>query len=186
LFPDGVPAFLHELDPGSRCPEIVNMIVEIPKNSSHKFEYDRKLGVFRLDRTLYSPMHYPGDYGFIPSTLAEDGDPIDILAFIDEPSYPGIMIAVRPVGVLAMIDQGKVDEKILAAPEGNPRFDQIRDVENVPAHSRREIEHFFNIYKELEGKHTEVRGWSGAERAREMIQQARERYEDIMGTGLQE
>jgi len=73
------------------------MIVEIPKNSSHKFEYDRKLGVFRLDRTLYSPMHYPGDYGFIPSTLAEDGDPIDILAFIDEPSYPGIMIAVRPV-----------------------------------------------------------------------------------------
>jgi inorganic pyrophosphatase len=173
----GVPAFLHELDPGPRCPEILNMIVEIPKNSSLKFEYDRKLGVFRLDRTLYSPMHYPGDYGFIPSTLAEDGDPADILALVDEPSYPGIMIAVRPVGVLTMIDQGKVDEKILAAPDRNPRFDQIRDMKDVPPHSRREIEHFFNIYKELEGKQTEVQGWSGAERAREMILQARERYE---------
>jgi inorganic pyrophosphatase len=153
------------------------MIVEIPKNSSNKYEYDRKLGVFRLDRALYSPMHYPGDYGFIPSTLAEDDDPVDILAFVDDPSYPGVLIAVRPVGVLTMIDQGKPDEKILAVPDRNPRFDSIRAIEDVPPHNRREIEHFFDIYKELEGKRTEVRGWSGADRAREMIVQARRRFE---------
>ena len=92
-------------DPGEDCPEIVRMIVEIPKNSANKYEYDGKLGVFRLDRALYSPMHYPGDYGFIPGTLAEDDDPLDVLALVDEPSYPGVLIAVRPVGMLEMVDE---------------------------------------------------------------------------------
>src|SRR5581483_11840989 len=91
---------LYDLDPGPDCPAIVRMIVEIPKNSTNKYEYDGKLGVFRLDRTLYSPMHYPGDYGFVPGTLAEDGDPLDVLVLVDEPSYPGVLIAVRPLGVL--------------------------------------------------------------------------------------
>lgn len=154
------------------------MIVEIPKNSTNKYEYDGKLGVFRLDRTLYSPMHYPGDYGFIPGTLAEDGDPLDVLALVDEPSYPGVLIAVRPVGVLEMVDQEEPDEKILAVPNRNPRFDQVQKIEDVFAHNLREIEHFFTIYKELEEKRTEMRGWLGPEEARGVIRTARKRYLD--------
>jgi inorganic pyrophosphatase len=152
------------------------MIVEIPRNSANKYEYDRKLGVFRLDRPLYSPMHYPGDYGFIPGTLAEDGDPLDVLTLVDEPSYPGIMITVRPVGLLEMVDQGERDEKVLAVPDHNPRFDQIQAIAQVFPHSLREIEHFFTIYKELEGKATEMRGWGDVEEARRLIAGARQRY----------
>jgi inorganic pyrophosphatase len=100
---------LYDLDPGPECPELVRMIVEIPKNSANKYEYDRNLGVFRLDRALYSPVHYPGDYGFIPGTLAADGDPMDVLALVEEPSFTGCLIEVRPVGVLNMIDQDETD-----------------------------------------------------------------------------
>ncbi len=167
---------LSDIDPGSDCPEIVRMIVEIPKNSSNKYEYDVALGVFRLDRALYSPMHYPGDYGFIPGTIAEDGDPLDVLALVDDPSFPGVMIAVRPVGMLAMMDQNEPDSKVLAVPNRNPRFDQIRTIDDVFRHNLREIEHFFEIYKELEGKRTEMRGWRGRSEACDLIRISRERY----------
>ncbi len=167
---------LYDLEPGPDCPEIVRAIVEIPKNSSNKYEYDGALGVFRLDRALYSPMHYPGDYGFIPGTLAEDGDPIDVLTLVDEASFPGVLIMVRPLGMLEMVDQNLPDQKILAVPERNPRFDQIHTIDQVFPHNLREIEHFFAIYKELEGKHTKMNGWRGPREARESIRKARERY----------
>jgi inorganic pyrophosphatase len=167
---------LYDLDPGTDCPEIVRMIVEIPKSSSNKYEYDGELGLFRLDRALYSPMHYPGDYGFVPGTVSDDGDPLDILTLVDQPSFPGVLIAVRPVGLLDMIDQNKPDQKILAVPNRNPRFDQIHTIDQVFPHNLREIEHFFAIYKELEGKHTEVRGWKGPRAARELIRKCREDY----------
>ena len=169
-------ATLYDLDPGQQCPEIVRMIVEIPKNSSNKYEFDGKLGVFRLDRTLYSPMHYPGDYGFIPGTLAEDGDPIDVLVATDEPTFPGCMMEVRPLGVLDMVDENGRDQKILAVPDRNPRYDQIHTVDQIFPHVRREVEHFFTIYKELEGKKTEIRGWRGPKEARVTIQDSRRRY----------
>lgn len=152
------------------------MIVEIPRNSRSKYEYDHELGVFRLDRALYSPMHYPGDYGFIPGTLAEDGDPLDVLTLVDEPSYPGVLIAVRPVGFLEMVDQGERDQKVLAVPNRDPRFDEIQAIGEVYPHTLREIEHFFDIYKELEGKKTEIRGWRGVDEARSLIESARKRY----------
>jgi inorganic pyrophosphatase len=152
------------------------MIVEIPKNSSNKYEYDPALGVFRLDRALYSPLHYPGDYGFIPGTLAEDDDPLDVLVLVDEPSYPGVLISVRPVGVLEMEDEGEADQKVLAVPNRNPRFDQIHTIDQVFPHKLREIEHFFSIYKELEGKRTLMRGWLGPREAREAVRTCRERY----------
>jgi len=167
---------LHEIDPGPECPETVRMIVEIPRNSGNKYEYDRDLGVFRLDRALYSPMHYPGDYGFVPGTLAPDGDPLDVLTLVDEPSFPGVMIAVRPVGLLDMMDQREPDQKILAVPKSNPRFDQIQSIDQVFPHNLREIEHFFAIYKELEGKRTEMRGWRGAEEARDLIRASRREF----------
>ena len=167
---------LYDLEPGPDTPEIVRMIVEIPKNSANKYEYDGKLGVFRLDRALYSAVHYPGDYGFIPGTLAEDADPLDVLTLVDEPSYPGVLISVRPVGVLEMVDQDEPDQKILAVPNRNPRFDQIHTIDQVFPHNLREIEHFFTIYKELEGKRTEMRGWRGPREARDVIRKSRERY----------
>ncbi len=167
---------MYEIDPGAECPEIVRMIVEIPQNSANKYEYDTKLGVFRLDRALYSPMHYPGDYGFIPGTLAEDNDPMDVLVLVQNPSFAGCLIEVRPVGILNMRDNREADQKILAVPIRNPRYDQIHTMDQVPPHVRREIEHFFTIYKELENKQTIMEGWGGPMEARKAILQSREDF----------
>ncbi len=152
------------------------MIVEIPQHSANKYEYDGTLGVFRLDRTLYSPVHYPGDYGFIPGTLADDNDPLDVLVLVQNPSYPGVMIEVRPLGVLNMIDNDERDQKVLAVPTRNPRYDQIHTLDQIFPHTRREIEHFFSIYKELEGKVTSMQGWGGPREARKSIVECRSRY----------
>jgi len=154
------------------------MIVEIPKNSGNKYEYDSELQVFRLDRALYSPMHYPGDYGFIPGTLGGDRDPLDVLALVEEPSFPGCMIEVRPLGILNMVDNQKADQKILAVPNRNPRYDEVHTMDQIFPHVRREIEHFFTIYKELEGKKTEMRGWGSPREAREVIITSRKTYLD--------
>ena len=167
---------LYDLDPGPDCPEIVRSIIEIPKNSSNKYEYDGEFGIFRLDRALYSPMHYPGDYGFIPGTLAEDGDPLDILVLVDEPSFTGCLMEARPVGILHMFDKQESDEKILAVPTRNPRFDSIHTIDQVFPHIRRETEHFFSIYKELQGVKTEIKGWGGPRDARRVITESRQNY----------
>ena len=177
---------LHTLDPGGHCPEIVRMIVEIPKNSSNKYEYDRHLGVFRLDRTLYSPMHYPGDYGFIPGTMAEDNDPLDVLVSADEATFTGCMMEVRPVGMLAMVDEHGQDTKILAVPDRNPRYDQIHTIDQIFPHVLAEIEHFFTIYKELEGKKTRMEGWKGPREARQAILESRRRYQELTGESEEE
>lgn len=152
------------------------MIVEIPKGSANKIEYDGKLGVFRLDRALYSPMHYPGDYGFIPGTLAEDGDPLDVLVLVNEPSFTGCLIEVRPIGMLNMVDSEESDQKIIAVPTRNPRYDQIHTMDQVFPHVRRELEHFFSIYKELEGRVATTQGWGGPREARRCILDSRQRY----------
>ena len=167
---------LYDIDPGPDCPEVVRVIVEIPKNSGNKYEYDAKLGVFRLDRALYSPMHYPGDYGFIPGTLASDGDPMDVLVMVEEPSFTGCLIDVRPIGVLNMVDQQAHDQKILAVPNRNPRYDEVHTMDQIYPHVRREIEHFFTIYKELEGRVTATQGWDGPREARKQITDSRRAY----------
>ena len=169
---------LYDIDPGPDSPEIVRMIVEIPQNSANKYEYDGKLGLFRLDRALYSPLHYPGDYGFIPGTLADDNDPLDCLVLVQQPSYPGVLIEVRPVGVLNMVDSKEKDQKVLAVPNRNPRYDQIHTMDQIFSHVRREIEHFFQIYKELQGAVMKVEGWEGPMEARKAIMDCRQRYLD--------
>ena len=169
---------LYDIDPGADSPEVVRAIIEIPKNSVNKYEYDGKLGVFRLDRALYSPMHYPGDYGFIPGTLAADGDPLDVLVLVDEPSFTGCLMDVRPVGLLNMVDEKQQDQKILAVPNRNPRFDSIHTIDQVFPHTRREIEYFFSIYKELQGGHTKMDGWKGPREARKVIVESRNTYLD--------
>src|SRR5947207_8658727 len=143
---------------GDGAPKRVNAVIEIPKESVNKYEYDKQLHVFRLDRTLHSPVHYPGDYGFIPSTLGHDGDPLDVVVLVDAPSFPGCLIEVRPIGVLRMVDQGKGDEKILSVAESDPVYREIHDASQVFQHLLREIEHFFSVYKSLEGKTTEIAG----------------------------
>ena len=174
-YPDPVP-HLYDLDPGPELPELVRMIVEIPKNSSNKYEYDGALGVFRLDRALYSPMHYPGDYGFIPGTLADDHDPMDVLCLVNDPSFPGCLIEVRPVGILNMVDNAEGDQKVLAVPTHNPRYDEIHTMDQIFPHVRREIEHFFTIYKELEHRQTKMLGWGGPREARKAILDSRQQY----------
>jgi inorganic pyrophosphatase len=167
---------LYDIDPGPDCPELVRAIIEIPKNSVNKYEYDGELGIFRLDRALYSPMHYPGDYGFIPGTLADDGDPLDILVLVDEASFTGCLMEARPVGVLHMVDGAENDEKVLAVPNRNPRFDSIHTIDQVYPHIRREIEYFFTIYKELQSAKAKMDGWGGPRDARRVINDSRRAY----------
>ncbi len=168
---------LTDLSPGENAPETVNTVVEVPFGSSHKYEYDRELAVFRLDRVLYSPLHYPGDYGFVPGTLAEDGDPIDILVLMTRPTFPGAVLRARPLGYLEMSDEKGRDQKLLAVPVDDPRYDSNRHLDTVSRHRLREIEHFFTIYKELEGKHTHVDEWHGMDETHALIRASIEAYQ---------
>src|SRR5229473_6029773 len=153
-----------ELPIGDRCPEVIEAVIEIPFEGINKYEYDKKLHVFRLDRNLYSPVHYPGDYGFIPSTLGNDGDPLDVLVLVDAPSFTGCVMTVRPIGMLEMVDQGKKDEKILAVGTNNPLYKEVVDYARLYPHQLLEIEHFFSVYKELEAKSTRITGWQDAKK----------------------
>ena len=173
-----------DLPVGDKAPDIFNVVVEIPRGSANKFEYDIKLNIFRLDRTLYSPMHYPGDYGFVPSTMAADGDPLDVLVMVESPSFTGCLIEARAIGMLAMVDQGKEDLKVLCVPTHDPRSETVQNYLDVHPHRLREIEHFFSIYKELEGKSTETNGWCGAEKAREAVSAAIDRFKQ--GSGIRD
>ena len=172
-----MPNYL-ELPVGKNAPELVNAVIEIPFEGINKYEYDKNLHVFRLDRNLFSPVHYPGDYGFIPSTLAEDGDPLDVLVLVDSPSFTGCVLEVRPIGVLDMIDQGQPDEKILAVGHGNPRYEDVANYSQIYPHILKEIKHFFSIYKDLEGKRVEVRGWKDAAAAREIIGKSQKAFDE--------
>lgn len=151
----------------------VLVVVEIPKGSRNKYEYDPTTGRFFLDRMLFSSVHYPTDYGFIPDTLAEDGDPLDVLIITDHPTFPGCLVEARVIGALVMRDEKGEDTKILAVVHNDPRTRQIHDLADVPEHVRREIEYFFAIYKDLEGKPTAVSGWRDAAFARAEVERAR-------------
>jgi inorganic pyrophosphatase len=158
------------------------MVVEIPRDSSNKYEYEPSLGLFRLSRTLYSPMHYPGDYGFIPGTVAEDREPLDVLCLVTAPSFSGCLGQVRPVAVLDMLDGEDVDHKILAVPNRDPRYASIQALPDLDRHVQREIEHFFEIYKDLEGHRMQTRGWRDIEEAHAVIEESRQRYLDSSRT----
>lgn len=155
---------------------IVEAFIEIPAGSQNKYEFDKEKGVLRLDRVLYSPVHYPTDYGYIPETLEDDGDPIDILVLITNPTVPGCIIDTRVVGVLSMKDDKGVDNKLLGVPLGDPRFVHVKDLSDVPPHVLREIEHFFQTYKDLENKSVTIQGWYGVEEAERVLEAARRAY----------
>lgn len=150
--------------------------IEIPRGSRNKYEYDEEHGTFRLDRVLYSSVHYPTDYGFIPDTLAEDGDHLDILVLVQQPTFPGCLIETRPLGGLDMADEKGPDFKVLAVPVHDPRYFHVQTLEQLGDHWLREIETFFDTYKLLEPKQTEVLGWHDEKAAREKIAQCRRVY----------
>jgi inorganic pyrophosphatase len=170
-----VTNYLH-LPPGPNAPEEINVVVEIPHGSRNKYEYDKILNVFRLDRALHSPIYYPGDYGFVPQTLAEDDDPLDVLILVIQPTFPGCLVVARPIGMLKMIDDGKPDDKILAVPVGEPAYHDIHTTSQIFPHTLRTISHFFETYKTLEGKKTSTHGWQDAAAARRSIVESVERF----------
>lgn len=163
---------------GDNSPEIVTAVIEIPQGGINKYEYDKNLHVFRLDRNLHSPVHDPGDYGFVPRTLAEDGDPLDVLVIGDTPTFPGCVYQARVIGLFEMLDQGIHDEKVLAYASGNARFRDIENYTEVQPHILLEIAHFFSIYKDLEGKRTEALGWKDRQIAYQVIEAAHKRYRE--------
>lgn len=168
----------HDIAVGDNAPDTINVIVEIPKGSQNKYEFDKDAGVFALDRVLFSPIHYPGDYGIIPRTLGEDNDPLDALVMVTHPTYPGILIKSRPIGVLRMQDNGENDEKILCIPADDVRLGSLTDIDNVHEAVREEIAHFFEVYKQLEAKHVKVGGWDDAAAAKQVIEESVTRYQD--------
>jgi len=163
----------------------VEVIVEIPQGSRNKYEMDHETGRIRLDRMLFTSTRYPHDYGFIPDTLAEDGDPLDAMIMLEEPTFPGCLVTVRPVGVFWMTDEHGPDAKILTVPAYDRRCAGLQDLDDVPAHVTAEIGHFFDIYKALEpGKSTDVRGWQGHACALEEIDAALRRARDLALTRI--
>ncbi len=172
-----------ELPVGDNTPEVVNAVIEIPADGVNKYEYDKKLHVFRLDRNLYSPVHYPGDYGFIPSTLSDDGDPLDVLVLAAEPVYPLTLVKARPIGLMTMMDQDELDYKIIAVGVHDPEYNTYHDVRELPQHRLAVIRRFFEDYKALENKRVVVDDISPAIEAIPVIEKALNVYRDWAKAG---
>lgn len=168
--------FLRDLETGPESPDIVYAVIESPKGTENKYEYDVKKKAIVLDRVLYSAVHFPGDYGFLPRTLDEDGDPLDILVLVTSPTFPGCILTARPVGLLRMLDGTKRDDKILAVPTSDPRYAESRDLNNLPEHILKEIAYLFETYKVLEGKEVKILGWENAQAAKEVIKHCQKLY----------
>ena len=172
----------HDLPAGLNVPECVTAVIEIPSGSRNKYELDKSSGMLKLDRVLFSAVHYPGDYGFIPRTLHEDNDPLDVLVLVKQETFPGCQIDVRPIGVLKMLDRGEPDDKILGVPLHDPFQQEYFDIADISPHMLNEVEHFFRTYKDLEGKRVEIMGWGKSEEASRIVLESIDRYEATYGT----
>ncbi len=155
-----------------------DVIVEIPKGSRNKYEYDAEKRMIRYDRMIFSSMHYPSDYGFVPETLALDGDALDVLVLVSEPTFPGCLIEVRAVGIFNMTDEKGPDAKVLCVPVSDPIWNSIHKLEDVNPHLLKEIGHFFEVYKDLEKKKVSVEDWQDEKHAVEIVLQCQERYNE--------
>jgi len=166
----------HDMDPAQITPTDFTAVIEIPKGSKCKYELDKYTGLLKLDRILYTSTHYPANYGFIPRTFADDGDPLDVLVLCSEPIYPLTLTRVYPIGVMRMIDDGKMDDKVIAIPFSDPTYLGITSIDELPPHIFDEIMHFFTVYKQLENKQTAVKTLFGKREAEEIVGQAIEDY----------
>ncbi len=171
----------HDVSLGDKAPLEFNTIIEIPRGSSNKYELDKETGLMRLDRVLYSAMFSPMDYGFLPQTYWYDNDPLDVLVMTTYSLIPGVLVKVRPVAVVRMIDGGEKDEKIIAVPVEDPRFDGVKDLSDIENHILKEVKHYYEHYKDLEDKKVEVTNIEGAEVARSVVKEGMELYEKKFG-----
>ena len=166
----------HDIDPKVINPDNFSAVIEIPKGSSCKYEMDKYTGMLRLDRILYTSTHYPANYGFIPRTYADDGDPLDVLVLCNHHLYPMTLIQVTPIGVMRMIDDNALDDKIIAVPVSDPSYNTYKSIDDLPSHIFDEMMHFFTVYKQLENKQTAVKELYGPDEARKIIQECIENY----------
>ena len=166
----------HDISPQRISPKKFSALIEIPKGSNCKYELDKNTGMLMLDRILYTATHYPQNYGFIPRTFADDGDPLDVLVICSVPVHPMTLIDAYPIGSMRMIDSGKLDDKIIAVPFSDPNYNYIKDVSELPIHVFDEIMHFFTVYKQLENKTTDVQSLFGHEEAVNIIKEAIDCY----------
>ena len=170
---------LHDVDPGDG--DIAHVIIEIPRGSKNKYEIDKKSGLIALDRAMHTAQDYPVDYGFIPQTLWDDDDALDVAVITTYALHPGILVRARIVGIIHMTDDGESDDKVLAVPVDDPRFDGVRDVGDLNEHKLLEIRHFFTTYKQLQGKTVTVEGVGGAAKAKEAFERSRAMYREKTG-----
>jgi inorganic pyrophosphatase len=155
---------------------IINVLIEIAGGSKNKYEFDKDMNAFALDRVLFASVKYPYDYGFVPNTLADDGDPLDGMVIMDEPTFPGCVIAARPIGMLQMIDGGDRDEKILCVPAEDPRYNGVNSLKDIAPHRLEEIAEFFRTYKNLEKKVTEIQGWKDVDAVKPLVEECIKAY----------
>ncbi len=170
---------LHDIAPGSE--NEMNVVIEIPNGSKNKYEIDKETGLIALDRVLHTAQAYPFDYGFVPQTLWDDGDALDVVLLTTQPLLPGILVHARPVAILPMIDGGEQDEKVLAVPASDPRFNDIQDLGDVNKHTLKEISHFFETYKKIQNKEVSVGEWQDAAAARAAFNRASKLYLEKKG-----
>jgi len=168
----------HDLDIGSEAPSIFNAVIEIPRGSKVKYELDKATGMLYIDRVLYSSVVYPHNYGFIPQTLCEDDDPLDVLVLMQEPVVPMSFLRAKPIGVMPMIDQGEQDDKIIAVHADDPEFRGFSDISELPKHRLMEIKRFFEDYKKNENKSVRVDEFLGAEESIKVIQESMKMYKE--------
>lgn len=165
---------LHDIEPGTK--DEMNVIVEINKGSHNKYEIDKETGLIALDRAMHTAQNYPFDYGFVPQTDWDDDDALDVVILTSYPLLPGILVRVRPVAIMAMIDNGEADDKIIAVPTADPRWDEVNDLKDINKHTLKEIEHFFATYKKVQNKIVETKGFKGAKEAKEAFERGVELY----------
>ena len=166
----------HDMDPKQITPKNFTAVIEISKGSRCKYELDKHTGLLRLDRVLYTSTHYPASYGFIPRTFADDGDPLDVLVLCNEPIQPLTLVQVYPIGVMRMLDDGHIDDKIIAVPFTDPNYNSYHSIDELPAHIFDEIMHFFKVYKQLENKQTDIKELYDREAAERIVREAIDGY----------
>ena len=173
----------HDISPERIMPEDFEALIEIPRGCKEKYELDKETGLLRLDRVLYTSTVYPANYGLIPRTYADDGDPLDVLVMCQESIVPMTLVQCYPIGVIKMIDGGSMDEKIIAIPFGDPNFNTYTDISELPAHIFEEMMHFFEVYKKLEHKETAVKEIRHRDEAVQIVKKCMETYEEKYGAG---
>jgi inorganic pyrophosphatase len=167
---------LHDVSPGDNTPDEINVIIEIPRYSKNKYEIDKKNGLIKLDRAMRTSQDYPFDYGFMPQSLWDDGDALDVVVLTTYPLAPSILVEVRPVAIMTMIDDGDSDDKVVAVPVEDPRFEDVKDLKDLNPHFVKEMQHFFETYKKIDDKEVEIKGFEGAAAAKAAVKRSIELY----------